>query len=183
MDPKNLTKEYTNGEITVVWKPGLCIHSRICWNEATGLREVFNPKLRPWINMEGSDSERIMQQVKQCPSGALSFYRNGEVVQTERFTATKVEVMPNGPLLVHGDITVKNQHGAEEKKTNTTAFCRCGQSGNKPYCDGSHSKSGWQGSKVFAPPMLQGSYHSSLAVQSHNTICHFTSPYSRLSMT
>lgn len=144
MDPKNLTKEYTNGAITVVWKPGLCIHSRICWNAATGLPEVFNPKLRPWINMENNSSERIMEQVGKCPSGALSVYRNGEQPKEETATThTKVEVTPNGPLLVHGDITVKDAQGMEVRKTKITAFCRCGHSNNKPYCDGSHSKNAW----------------------------------------
>jgi len=75
---RNLTKKYTNGEITVVWKPGICQHSRICWMEATGLPEVFNPREQPWIKMEASTSERIVQQVRKCPSGALSFYYNDE---------------------------------------------------------------------------------------------------------
>ena len=73
MDPSTLTKTYTNGEITVVWKPGLCRHSTICWMEATGLPSVFNPRIKPWINMAGSDTESIRLQVIKCPSGALSF--------------------------------------------------------------------------------------------------------------
>lgn len=62
-------KEYSNGEVTVVWKPGLCTHSANC---ARGLREVFNPKARPWINMQGASTEQIREQVAKCPSGALS---------------------------------------------------------------------------------------------------------------
>ena len=49
-----------------------------------------------------------------------------------------VEVMRNGPLLVYGNIAVKDQFGNETKKHKVTAFCRCGLSNNKPYCDGSH---------------------------------------------
>lgn len=67
------TKKYTNGEVTVVWKPGLCQHSKICW---TGLIEVFDPRIKPWINMNGADTERIIAQVEKCPSGALSYFRN-----------------------------------------------------------------------------------------------------------
>ncbi len=66
-------KPYTNGEITVVWKPGVCIHSAKC---VQGLGEVFNVNARPWINMDGSSTDRIIQQVEQCPSGALSYFRN-----------------------------------------------------------------------------------------------------------
>ncbi len=70
------TKTYTNGEVTVIWKPDDCIHSRICWK---GLIEVFNPKERPWIKMDGASTQRIIEQVKQCPSGALSYYMNNEI--------------------------------------------------------------------------------------------------------
>jgi uncharacterized Fe-S cluster protein YjdI len=67
--------KYTNGEITVVWKPHVCIHSGIC---ARGLHVVFDPKARPWVNMAAASTERIMEQVKKCPSGALSFIRNDQ---------------------------------------------------------------------------------------------------------
>lgn len=66
-------KTYTNGEITVVWKSGVCIHSGQC---VQGLSEVFNVHARPWINIAGSSSDRIIQQVDHCPSGALSYFRN-----------------------------------------------------------------------------------------------------------
>jgi uncharacterized Fe-S cluster protein YjdI len=66
-------KTYTNGEITVLWKPGVCIHSAKC---VQGLGEVFNVNARPWINMSGSETSRIIKQVDECPSGALSYVRN-----------------------------------------------------------------------------------------------------------
>lgn len=58
---------------------------------------------------------------------------------------TIVETSPNGPLLVYGNVTVKDASGNLTKKNNVTAFCRCGGSGNKPYCDGSHRKIGFEG--------------------------------------
>ena len=73
---KDITKKYTNGEVTIVWKPAMCIHSTVCWKGANGLPQVFKPKESPWITPEGAPTERIIQQVKQCPSGALSFYMN-----------------------------------------------------------------------------------------------------------
>ena len=75
---KEITKKYTNGEVTIVWKPTVCTHSTICWKLATGLPKVFNPMERPWIKPENADTERIIEQVKKCPSGALSFYLNVE---------------------------------------------------------------------------------------------------------
>ncbi len=67
------TLKYTNEDITVVWKPNLCQHSTLCWK---GLIEVFNPNERPWIKINGATSERIIEQVKKCPSGALSYFIN-----------------------------------------------------------------------------------------------------------
>jgi len=70
---EGIVKEYSNDDITVVWKPNLCQHSKKCWKE---LISVFNPQKKPWINMEGAENERIIEQVNKCPSGALSFYIN-----------------------------------------------------------------------------------------------------------
>ena len=66
----DLTKKYSNGEVTVIWKPSLCQHSAVC---ARGLPAVFNPRRRPWIELEHADSKTIAAQVDRCPSGALSW--------------------------------------------------------------------------------------------------------------
>lgn len=143
---KDITKKYSNGEITVVWKPATCIHSKICWTAPTGLPEVFNPRIKPWINMDNATTEKIVEHVKQCPSGALSFYfNNEETANVQIETDTVVETLPNGPLLVYGNITVKDKEGNESKKHKVTAFCRCGHSQNKPYCDGNHVKAKFEG--------------------------------------
>lgn len=62
--------KYTNGDITVVWKPELCKHSGRC---VTQLPKVFNLKTKPWVTMTGADSETIKLQVERCPTGALSW--------------------------------------------------------------------------------------------------------------
>lgn len=142
--------KYTNGEVTVVWKPKVCIHSTICWK---GLIEVFNPKERPWIKMEGGTTEKIIEQVRQCPSGALSYYINTDEVKddqprkvvAESAHIMKIEVTPNGPYLIKTECLIVHSDGREETKTGTVALCRCGASANKPYCDGSHKKSGFEG--------------------------------------
>lgn len=140
----NITKKYSNGEVTVVWKPAECIHSGICFR---GLGDVFNPRKRPWVAIEGSSTDKIINQVKKCPSGALSYYLNRDTdepsVKVE--AETIVETMPNGPLLVYGNVSIKDSSGSITKKNNVTAFCRCGGSANKPYCDGSHKQNGFVG--------------------------------------
>lgn len=136
------TKKYTNGEITVVWKPDTCIHSTLCWK---GLLSVFNPAVRPWVNMKGGTTEQIITQVEKCPSGALSYYRNDHVPPRDDSPAAVVEVSSDGPLIVSGNVTVKHVDGSQESRRGKSAFCRCGQSGSKPFCDGTHKKVGFKG--------------------------------------
>ena len=135
-------KEYTNNEVTIVWEPDKCFHSGIC---VKGLPNVFRPKERPWLRIEGASTEELMNQVKQCPSGALGFYMNDAEDETVESLNTKVEVLQNGPLLIYGTLEVTNKEGSIEIKNKTTAFCRCGASLNKPYCDGAHVKNNFNG--------------------------------------
>lgn len=65
--------KYSNNEITVVWKPDFCQHAQRCWRQ---LPEVFDYKKKPWVNPFGATSEKIIEQVKRCPSGALRFFYN-----------------------------------------------------------------------------------------------------------
>jgi uncharacterized Fe-S cluster protein YjdI len=134
---REIVKEYTNGELTIVWKPKSCIHAAEC---VKALPNVYNPNEKPWIKAENGTTDELKAQIAKCPSGALSYYMNGEANQEALTASTKVEVMENGPLLVYGTIEVKDKTGNTETKNKTTAFCRCGASDNKPYCDGSHVK-------------------------------------------
>jgi len=134
---------YTNGEVTIIWKADLCSHSRKCW---MGLNEVFKPGERPWIKPDGATTERIIAQVEQCPSGALSYRMNAAEPPPSITSAdTEVEVTRNGPLLLKGTCSVRHTDGRHEIREKVTAFCRCGASANKPYCDGSHRTSGFEG--------------------------------------
>lgn len=102
------------------------------------------------IEQEGATTEKIIEQVRKCPSGALSYYRNDELpkesgkVMSESASTLKIEVSPNGPYLVKSECLIIHSDGKEETKTGTIALCRCGASGNKPYCDGSHRKIDFQ---------------------------------------
>lgn len=139
---KEIVKRYTKDDLTVVWKPNTCIHAKHCWKD---LIQVFNPKNRPWINLDGATEKRIIAQVEKCPSGALSYELATERGTVSHSLETKVEVLPNGPLLVYGTLEVKDTEGNVETKNKTTAFCRCGASQNKPYCDGAHMNIDFKG--------------------------------------
>lgn len=133
-------KEYRTENITVVWKPESCIHSEKCFS---GLPEVFNPNLRPWVNTQGATEQEIMDQVNKCPSKALSYYKNDQVqneITPAQSSKATIEVIKDGPILLYGDASVKYNNKVHDKTDPVTAFCRCGASRNKPYCDGSHKK-------------------------------------------
>ena len=142
-EQRKITKKYSNGEVTVVWQPHLCIHSTICFR---GLPNVFDPRKRPWITPENADSEVIMKQIDSCPSGALTYMRaNKEQENAIIDNETIVETTQNGPLLVYGNISIKDSSGNLTKKHKVTALCRCGASKNKPFCDGSHLNVNFEG--------------------------------------
>jgi uncharacterized Fe-S cluster protein YjdI len=72
---KEITKKYTNGEVTIIWKPDVCIHSAICFK---GMSHVFDPRKRPWITPEAATTDEIIEQVKRCPSQALTYVMGEE---------------------------------------------------------------------------------------------------------
>lgn len=68
-----MKKEYSNGEVTVVWKPTLCIHAGEC---VKALPNVYKPDQKPWIQVDNGISAELRDQVAKCPSGALTLYEN-----------------------------------------------------------------------------------------------------------
>lgn len=139
---EQIVKKYTRDNVTIIWKPDQCIHSTKCWK---GLIEVFNPRKKPWIDMNGAPLQTIIDQVAQCPSGALSceVVAAADEADTHTEVITAVEVLKNGPLMVYGNLKVKDSKGNETNRSKVTAFCRCGASANKPFCDGSHIRVGF----------------------------------------
>ena len=137
-----LKKNYTNGEITVVWQPDLCIHSTNCFK---GLPQVFNPQQRPWVNMDVASTEAIRNQVEQCPSGALSYFINDQKTEMMDERKIQINISDDGPILIKGPAIITYKGNEEVRESKTIAFCRCGNSSNKPYCDGSHRKVDFKG--------------------------------------
>ena len=72
-EPAGTKINYSNDEVTVVWKPEFCLHSGRC---VTQLPQVFDLKARPWTNVHGADTNTIIEQVKKCPTGALTYFKN-----------------------------------------------------------------------------------------------------------
>jgi CDGSH-type Zn-finger protein/uncharacterized Fe-S cluster protein YjdI len=153
-DPRN--RQYTNGDITVFWIPSKCIHATTCFRE---LIEVFNPGRRPWVNMEGAPSRKIIEVVNKCPTQALVWKNNQDLTKEEQKAqkhvnsgeetpgslsgseeTTSIRIMKDGPIVVEGKFTTLGSGDEELRPTTMTSFCRCGESRNMPYCDGTHRK-------------------------------------------
>lgn len=133
---EEIVKEYSKGDFHVIWKPRKCIHSKVC---VEALPEVYRPREKPWIRPEKASEEALREQIDRCPSGALG-YRAGNPSgeRPEPRAAVKAQVVKGGPLLVRGELELKTPDG-EQVLEGSTAFCRCGASDNKPFCDGSHT--------------------------------------------
>lgn len=132
---------YANATIEVHWEPRLCIHTGNC---VSGLGAVFDAERRPWIHVDGADAGTIAATVLTCPTGALHFRRLDGGAQEEPGGEVTVEPQPNGPLFVRGHVRVVDPEGALVRDDTRVALCRCGASGNKPFCDGSHRRVGFR---------------------------------------
>lgn len=144
-DRDRVTRTYTNGEVRVLWRAGVCVHSAVCFR---GLPRVFDPRRRPWVDVSAASTEEIVRQVSACPSGALAYVLEaaspGEPAAPAP-AAVLVEPSPDGPLRVEGNLELRAADGTTERRSGVTSFCRCGASASKPLCDGSHRRVGFRG--------------------------------------
>jgi uncharacterized Fe-S cluster protein YjdI len=131
---------YRTDQIAVYWEPQLCIHTANC---IRALPEVFNPNRRPWVMIDAAPADAIAGAVMRCPTGALRFERLDGAPQEPLPEPPVVEAQPDGPLYIHGHIRIVDEDGTE-RELPRAALCRCGESNNKPFCDGMHLRSGFR---------------------------------------
>jgi len=127
---------YDGDEVTVTWDQERCIHAQAC---VDGLPEVFNPERRPWIEPGQAEADAVETVVPQCPTGALHLTRNGDHPEPMPDT-NRIVIDADGPLYVHADAELIDADGETLLADTRMALCRCGQSSNKPLCDGSHDE-------------------------------------------
>ena len=118
-------------EVTVRFDHGRCVHSRAC---VLGEPNVFKANTPgEWIYPDQATVQRIAIVANNCPSGAISYKASDPSRNETPPPVNLVRIRENGPLAFHATLEV---NGREDGVRAT--LCRCGQSNNKPYCDGSH---------------------------------------------
>jgi uncharacterized Fe-S cluster protein YjdI len=137
--PKRL-QLYRTDAIEVTFDPNRCIHSAVCVRQ---LPEVFDSRARPWVRPAAAAPDRIAEVVSRCPTGALHARRLDGVPAESSTEPAMITATRNGPLHVRGDVTVQLADGTTVLHDVRVALCRCGRSGNQPFCDGTHRETGF----------------------------------------
>jgi CDGSH-type Zn-finger protein len=134
---KDKKKSYAGKNITIHDNRKICSHAAECVNN---LSSVFRFDARPWIDPNGANREDIIQTIRKCPSGALSYSIDGVENKDQNKRDPMVTVSKNGPYLIIGgiDLIGDNIQWAEGSSKEHYTLCRCGASNNKPFCDGMH---------------------------------------------
>ena len=139
-------KAYRAESVTVFFDARRCLHVAEC---VRGLPSVFDPDVRPWIQPGNAAAEAVAEVVRRCPTGALHYALTSDLTSETTSGSdevgddeTQITPQPDGPLMVRGRLRVATPQG--DLQETRAALCRCGASGNKPFCDGTHSKIGWR---------------------------------------
>ncbi len=124
--------DYVGKTITIHDDRGICSHAGYCTD---GLPSVFLMRTEPWIDANGDTVEKIIETIRKCPSGALSYSVDG-VHYDHYHDIPRIKLAENGPYTVTGEIALNDN----DTPTSTEHFtlCRCGKSKNKPFCSGQH---------------------------------------------
>ena len=136
---KDKRKNYVGKRITIHDNRKICSHAAECVNN---LPSVFKMNARPWINPDAAEIEEIINTIRKCPSGALSYSIDGIEYRDQNERKPMVTVSKDGPYHVTGRINLigdddnNNIQWAEESSKEHYVLCRCGASNNKPFCDG-----------------------------------------------
>lgn len=132
---------YEGAGITVYDDRSRCAHAGTC---TAGLPSVWRLGQEPWIDARTGGAAEIAEVVRSCPSGALTYALPGEPTPVEELLPAEIVAVPDGPLHVRGGIPVVTPAGETYEVRNRQTLCRCGQSRNKPFCDGSHWDAGFR---------------------------------------
>jgi thiamine pyrophosphate-dependent acetolactate synthase large subunit-like protein/CDGSH-type Zn-finger protein/nitrite reductase/ring-hydroxylating ferredoxin subunit len=119
---------------------GICSHAGFCTD---GCPHVWRTGVEPWVDPSGAPRDEIIETIRKCPSGALSYELDG-VVHDAVERDPHIQVSRNGPYHLRGGIQIDGVERADGASLEHCTLCRCGHSKNKPFCDGSHWYAGFK---------------------------------------
>ncbi len=137
---KDVVLSYEGEAVSVTYNPMICSHAAECGRLAG---HVFDPAQKPWIQPDKGSVEEIEAVIAACPSGALALKREDGGRDHRLAERADITIEKNGPYWVQDAVPPVEPKG-EGMTERKYVLCRCGMSGNKPYCDGSHGDKGWR---------------------------------------
>ena len=123
-----------------------CVHAKYCFNKASGIRALMAGPA------DANAKSQIMAMADRCPSGTFAYELDldGEMTECEEDLPTEVAAISKdrhsdtaGPLWVSGKVPIMQPDGTFLEPRNRVTLCRCGNSKNKPFCDGTHASIGF----------------------------------------
>jgi len=145
-------RQYDGDGIRVTYDSDRCIHAAECVH---GLPEVFDPDRKPWIEAGAASAEDLATVIRRCPTGALAYQRLDGGPEEGQTPANELRIVPNGPVYATGELVLLDAEHGEIRRETRVAFCRCGASENKPYCDGRHAEAGFEDSGAIGNPTVR----------------------------
>jgi CDGSH-type Zn-finger protein len=125
---------YAGRDIAIHDNRGVCSHSGFCTDNSPA---VFSVDREPWIEPDAESPEKLARTIKMCPSGALSYTRDG-VLYKDQEREPSILVSKDGPYYVVGGPELKDPEDSKPESKEQYTLCRCGGYKNKPFCDGKH---------------------------------------------
>jgi len=135
------TVSYAGKNITIHDNRSICAHAGHCTEHSPA---VFSMTAKPWIDANADAVAQTVATIQMCPSGALAYSIDG-VLQEHAGRAPGIRIAKDGPYEVIGAPQLQGDEAPVSSEHYT--LCRCGQSKNKPFCDGTHWSAGFKDDK------------------------------------
>ncbi len=110
----------------------LCVHAGFCGTRTRNAWRIFRH------NDDPAERALMREMVLRCPSGRIVLFADGQ--STEPTLEPEIAVLPGGPLWLRGAVRLVAADGHHWEQRQRMTLCRCGASGNKPFCDGTHAE-------------------------------------------
>jgi len=130
-----IVQRYDGKEINIIFNRSICAGAGTC---VRNFPNIYKNASENWIFPDNDSLREGIKSVIQCPSGALSYELNGNVI-SKGYDDIKISVIPKGPLNIQGKVSLDVDKWSTNANKEQYSLCRCGASINKPFCDYTHA--------------------------------------------